>query len=156
MGHENDLLTPGLKFLAAGVVLGIILAVIAVSGYHAAGSPSFCISCHSMKDVGRHWQQSRHKQYACIECHLPDSSIAVQVSYKTRAGLNDVYHETLRSYPAKIRLSGEARGIAEGNCLRCHFSTVQKTFMAAGGECLKCHQRLVHGPGQETGGIKVE
>lgn len=110
-----------------------------------------------MKDVGEHWRQSHHKQYACIECHLPDAHLAAQAAYKTKAGLNDLYHETLRSYPAAIRLSAEARGIAEGNCLRCHFSTVENTFMAGGeGGCLSCHQRLVHGPGRDTGGIRVE
>ncbi len=83
--------------------------------------------------MGAHWQQSNHKQFACIECHLPDSNIAIKVAYKTKAGLNDLYHETLRSYPASIRYLAEARGIAEGNCLRCHYSTVGNTFMALQG-----------------------
>ncbi len=156
MGHESNLSRPGIWSAAAGTLFGIILAVALAAGYHASGNPAFCISCHSMKDIGSHWQQSQHKQFACIECHLPDSTLIPQVTYKTKAGLNDLYHETLRSYPSRIRLSEEARDIAEGNCLRCHFSTVQNTFMAAGGECLKCHQGLVHGSGQETGGIKVE
>jgi cytochrome c nitrite reductase small subunit len=110
-----------------------------------------------MKPMGDHWQQSRHKQFACIECHLPDSNIAAKVAYKAKAGLSDLYHETLRSYPAAIRISAEARTIAEGNCLRCHFSTVENTFMVeGGGSCLMCHHRLVHGPAQETGGIALE
>jgi cytochrome c nitrite reductase small subunit len=154
---NNSLDKAGIKILAAGAVIGIFIAFFTVGSYHAAGSPAFCMSCHSMKDVGKHWQQSRHKQFACIECHLPDSNIAVQVTYKGKAGLNDLFHETLRAYPAKIHLSSEARGIADGNCLRCHYSTVENTFMAGqGGDCLKCHHGLVHGTGMETGGIKIE
>jgi cytochrome c nitrite reductase small subunit len=154
---QNDLDKSSIKILAAGVILGIAIALFTIAGYHAAGSPVFCMACHSMKDTGKHWQQSLHKQFACIECHLPDSNIIVQVVYKTKAGLNDLYHETLRTYPSSIRISDEARGIAEGNCYRCHYSTIENTFMVGqGADCLKCHRRLVHGPGLETGGIKVE
>jgi len=157
VGDQNNLDKLGIKVLTTGAVIGIFIAIVTVASYHAAGSPSFCMACHSMKDVGKHWQQSFHKQFACIECHLPEGNIAVKVAYKTKAGLNDLYHETLRSYPASIRISAEAQGIAEGNCLRCHYSTVGNTFMAGqGGNCLKCHHRLAHGPVQETGGIKVE
>jgi len=133
------------------------MAAAAGATYHASGNPSFCTACHSMKGVGGQWERSLHKQFACIECHLPDENMFGQVAYKTKAGLHDLYHETLRSYPASIRISAEGRKIVEGNCLRCHFSTVQHTFMAApGGKCLTCHIRLVHGPEKETGGIRVE
>lgn len=146
-----------MKFLAAGVITGILIVLISIGGYHAAGSPAFCASCHSMNDVASQWRKSQHKQFACIECHLPDSNLAVQVTYKAKAGLNDLYHETLKTYPASISISSEAKMIAEGNCLRCHFSTVENTPMArAGGSCLKCHRGLVHGSGKQTGGISVE
>lgn len=88
MWPQNDLDKSGIKILAAGVVLGIAIALFTIAGYHAAGSPVFCMACHSMKDTGKHWQQSLHKQFACIECHLPDSNIIVQVVYKTKAGLD--------------------------------------------------------------------
>ncbi|HPR52446.1 MAG TPA: NapC/NirT family cytochrome c [Deltaproteobacteria bacterium] len=157
MGSKDKALRSIIKVLLAGAFIGILITLISVAGYHAAGSPVFCMSCHSMKDVGATWKQSQHKQFACIECHLPDSNIAVQVAYKTKAGLNDLYHETLRAYPASISISSEAREIADGNCLRCHSSTVQKTFMVeGGGDCIKCHHGLVHGTGKIAGGIKVE
>jgi len=146
-----------LKFLAIGVGLGILITLTAMGTYHAAGSPVFCLSCHSMQDVGSAWRQSRHKQFACIECHLPDGNIAVQAAYKAKAGMRDLYHETLRDYAAFIDISDEGVSIAEGNCLRCHFSTVQGTFMASeGGACLACHRELVHGVESRIGGIHVE
>ncbi|HOS96239.1 MAG TPA: NapC/NirT family cytochrome c [Deltaproteobacteria bacterium] len=157
MGYRDILRAPALRILAAGVVVGVVFCAAVVSGYHASGNPAFCTACHSMKDVGDTWGRSLHKQYACIECHLPDSNLVAQAAYKTRAGLNDLYHETLRSYPASLRLSDEGRGIVEGNCLRCHFSTVQNTFMASPGTaCLNCHRALIHGTGLVQGGISVE
>jgi cytochrome c nitrite reductase small subunit len=157
LGKHNKPSKPVIAVLVAGAFIGILFTLISIEGYHAAGNPVFCLSCHSMKEVGFNWKQSRHKQFACIECHLPDSNIAVQVTYKAKAGLHDLYHETLRAYPAAISISPEAREIAEGNCLRCHFSTVENTFMVGGGgDCLKCHRSLVHGTGKEAGGIKVE
>ncbi len=157
MGHDNDRLYPAIKILAAGVIIGVFFAIAGAVTYHASGNPLFCTACHSMAGVGEQWERSLHKQFACIECHLPDSNIFEQVAYKTKAGLNDLYHETLRSYPATIRISAEARDIVQGNCLRCHYATVENTFMAAqGGSCLKCHGRVVHGPEKETGGIRVE
>ena len=88
MSPQNDLDKSGIKILAAGLILGIGIALFTIAGYHTAGSPVFCMACHSMKDTGKHWQQSLHKQFACIECHLPDSNIIVQVVYKTKAGLD--------------------------------------------------------------------
>lgn len=157
MGRQDNPYKKMMKIIAAGVFIGVLITMFSIGGYHAAGSPGFCMSCHSMKDVGFQWQQSQHKQFACIECHLPDSNIAVQAAYKGKAGLRDLYHETLRTYPASIKISAEGRGIAEGNCLRCHSSTIEKTFMAGEeGRCQKCHHGLVHGSGRETGGIRVE
>jgi cytochrome c nitrite reductase small subunit len=157
VGQDNNRLNPGIKTLAVGIIIGVFIAIAGASNYHASGNPSFCTACHSMQVVGEQWERSLHKQFACIECHLPDSNIFEQVAYKTKAGLNDLYHETLRGYPAAIRISAESRDIVQGNCLRCHYSTVERTFMASqGGNCLKCHKRVVHGPEKETGGIRVE
>ena len=135
--------------------IGILITLISFAGYHAAGSSVFCMSCHSMKEVGATWKQSQHKQFACIECHLPNNNLAVQLAYKTKAGLNDLYHETLR-HTATIIISSEARAIADGNCLRCHSSTVQNTFMMKMEEIASRHYGLVHGTEKIAGGINVE
>lgn len=145
------------RILVAGIIIGVFIAAFTAIGYHGAGSPRFCIGCHSMEHVGNRWQQSNHKQFACIECHLPNDNLIVQVTYKARAGLNDLFHETFRSYPAAILISMEGKGIARGNCLRCHYSTIENTPMTRqGGDCLKCHRNLVHGRGLEKGGMNVE
>lgn len=137
----------------SGFVAGAIIVFAMVGGYHASGNPLVCGSCHSMDHVYGRWQASMHKQFACTECHLPDTNIAGKIGYKVKAGLNDLYHETLRNYPASISISAEGARIANGNCLRCHFSTVQNTFMGNGGvNCIKCHRYSVHQRGLEKGG----
>ena len=143
--------------IAVGIVIGLVVAAIAAGGYHFAGTPQFCASCHSMETVHSGWQQSKHKQFACIDCHLPDSNLVHQVGYKAAVGMRDLYYETLRSYPDAIKLTAGGQEIVNGNCLRCHFSTVEKTNMATGGaSCVKCHRHLVHGQGLTKGGINVE
>ena len=144
--------TPG-KIIFVGMIAGAVLMAVMVGGYHASGNPLVCGSCHSMDHVFARWSHSTHKQFACIECHLPHTNIVGKVAYKAKAGLNDLYHETLKSYTAVVPISDEGRGIANKNCLRCHFSTVQNTPMGAGGaDCLKCHRFTVHQRGLEKGG----
>ncbi len=145
------------KVLIPGIIIGIVLAAVAVAAYHSSGDARFCGSCHSMKPLQASWKISNHRQFACVECHLPDTHIAGKVIYKTRAGLNDLIHETVRDYPAGIGLSVHGRQIINGNCFRCHASTISGTPMIKQGvDCLHCHRYLVHGRGQEDGGIKVE
>jgi cytochrome c nitrite reductase small subunit len=142
---------------AVGIFIGLVIAAIVAGSYHLAGTPQFCASCHSMETVHSGWQQSKHKQFACIDCHLPDSNLAHQVGYKAAVGMRDLYYETLRSYPDAIKLTAGGQEIVDGNCLRCHFSTVEKTNMASGGaSCVKCHRHLVHGQRLTKGGINVE
>lgn len=150
--RENSRRSPG-KTIIVGIIAGAVLMAVMIGGYHASGNPLVCGSCHSMDHVYAQWSHSLHKQFACIECHLPHTNIAGKVAYKVKAGLNDLYHETFKSYSAAIPISGEGRKIASQNCLRCHFSTVQNTPMAAGGaDCLKCHRFTVHQRGLEKGG----
>ncbi|HET6459971.1 MAG TPA: NapC/NirT family cytochrome c, partial [Syntrophales bacterium] len=67
---------PPPKILGSGVIAGVVIALILAGGYHASGSPKLCCSCHSMELVYQRWNQTNHKQFACTECHLPDTNIA--------------------------------------------------------------------------------
>lgn len=143
--------------LGSGILLGVVLAALLSGAYSASGDARFCAACHSMEHVQSRLLLTNHKQFACIECHLPAAGLAVQMTYKARAGLNDLFHETLRTYPAAIRISLSGREILRGNCLRCHASTIENTPMAGGkGDCMKCHRFLVHGRGLDKGGMRVE
>jgi len=145
------------RLIAIGASLGAIFMVVVFSGYHFGGIPYFCGSCHSMENNYFAWQASRHKQFACVECHLPRNNIAYAAVYKTYAGIRDVVGETTRTYPFVIKLTNHARGIANSNCKRCHFSTIEKTPMAKGNaDCMKCHKFIVHGRPVGQGGLRFE
>lgn len=141
------------RLVGMGSAFGAIVMIVIFGAYHFAGRSTFCGSCHSMENNYFTWKTSKHKQFACIECHLPTGNMAHTVLYKAYAGARDVAGETTRSYPFTIKLTNSARAIANSNCSRCHFSTVEATFMARGNaDCMKCHKFLVHGRPAPNGG----
>ncbi|OPY74061.1 MAG: Cytochrome c-type protein NrfH [Syntrophorhabdus sp. PtaU1.Bin050] len=145
------------KLPLVGILIGVVLTIAVSVGYQLAGSSRFCGACHSMTDVADRWGLSKHKQFACVECHMPDAGMVERVTYKAQAGFRDLLHETLRDYPAMIRLSARGERIINENCLRCHYSTVERTGMSKGGQsCAKCHRRLIHGTGLARGGLSNE
>ncbi len=146
-----------LKFMLIGMVVAVAGMVFAGTGYVMAESPEFCGSCHSMEQAFSTWETSNHKHLDCTDCHLPQGNLAIKLVTKTQTGMNDVYHEVLRDYPATMSVSSKGKSIVEENCLRCHQSTVENTAMAAGGQdCTKCHRGLVHGINKGKGGMKIE
>lgn len=147
-----------LKMVFVGLIIAIVGMAAVSGGYVYAESPKFCGSCHSMDTAFTTWQHSNHKQLACTDCHLPNNNLAVKLVAKAQTGITDVYHETLRDYPASIKVTAQGKAYVNGNCLRCHQSTVEATGMGDGGQdCTKCHRGLVHKRGSVSkGGVKYE
>ncbi|HAR94933.1 MAG TPA: cytochrome C nitrite reductase [Deltaproteobacteria bacterium] len=138
-------------FLVLVAIAGAIAMALLVHLYHLSASPRVCTGCHSMVDVGSTWQTSNHKQFACVECHMPvGDNIASKLLYKTRSGLHDLWHETIRDYPASLRLSADARTLVSANCLRCHQSTVERVTVVTGTaiSCTNCHRHTMHHKGR--------
>jgi cytochrome c nitrite reductase small subunit len=157
MNWKNLFNTDKRALFGTGTLCGIIIAVVTASVYTASGSSYLCGSCHSMEHAYKRWQVSPHKQFSCPDCHLPATHLPGKLAYKSHAGSHDLVYETMRIYPAAILLSTEGREITNGNCVRCHSSTIEKTRMAETPvDCTKCHRFLVHGRGLEKGGISVE
>ncbi|MGI6091600.1 MAG: cytochrome c3 family protein [Negativicutes bacterium] len=145
------------KLILLGAVAAVLGVAIFGAGLAYADKPLFCGSCHSMKHVTLTWQASNHKQFSCGECHLPQDSLLAKLYTKGENGMRHTYHEVLRDYPDTIRFTETARVIANKNCLRCHASTIEGTFMSAGGaDCTKCHRTIPHRQSQPDGGVKVE
>jgi cytochrome c nitrite reductase small subunit len=145
------------KIFLTGIVAGVCLLLVIGAGYKWAGTPEFCGSCHSMERVQRTWQMSTHRQFDCIECHLPHRSFAEGFIYKAKAGMRDVSDEFGRNYNVVTPVTPEARKILQDNCLRCHSSTVAETRMNRGEtQCTQCHRDLVHGRGEPKGVLRSE
>jgi cytochrome c nitrite reductase small subunit len=139
--------------LVTGIIAGMVFMALLIGGYHLSAEPGLCIACHSMHDVGSTWQMSNHKQFECVECHLPPSNTVAKVFYKMRIGLHDLWHETIRDYPASLAASQSARTIAGRNCVRCHHSTMERVsaFSGTQPDCMKCHRRIVHRARKDIG-----
>jgi trimethylamine-N-oxide reductase cytochrome c-type subunit TorC len=55
--------------LMAGLIAG--LAVVATwTSVEISSRPQFCGSCHIMSPYYESWKQSKHKNVACVECHI--------------------------------------------------------------------------------------
>ncbi|MEN6622956.1 MAG: NapC/NirT family cytochrome c, partial [Smithella sp.] len=122
----------GLKLVLLGFAAALVSVALGGAGYAVADSTQFCGSCHSMKEPYVAWQASNHKQLLCTDCHLPHDSLINKLITKVQTGNRDVYHETLRDYPAAIMLTDAGRQIVNGNCRRSHQTTVENTALAGG------------------------
>lgn len=141
-----------LKYVFLGFAAAFAAMFFFGAGLSYADKPAFCGSCHSMGHVYRTWQASQHKQFSCGDCHLPQNSLFYKLYVKGENGMRHTYHETLRDYPVTIAFTPSAKVIADGNCLRCHGSTVQQTHLSEPGQsCTTCHRGMVHGQGLEEG-----
>ena len=161
MEWKNLLKKHTLACLAGGFAVGVAAVAFGSVFNSVSGSPAFCGNCHSMEFEAATFAESTHRNLECTECHLPHENLAVYFAEKGRTGLVDMYHETLRDYPAHIKLSSDARQMVNKNCLRCHESTMGEVRLTAedkdtGGDCLKCHSRIAHGANHLERGIKVE
>ncbi len=149
-----------LKFLAGGFVVGVFCLAFTQLMLHATGTKTFCSVCHSMQHEAETFAVSSHRELDCIECHLPHDNTAHYLIEKGRTGMVDMYHELLRDYPARIKLTADSRQMINDNCVRCHNSTMSYVTFDEGkqgnSDCLKCHSRIAHGSNHLEGGIEIE
>ena len=53
-----------------GAWLSLMVIMTAAAAWYTS-RPQFCNSCHIMEPYYKSWQESSHKDVACIECHFP-------------------------------------------------------------------------------------
>jgi predicted CXXCH cytochrome family protein len=104
------------------IVLGVIAvggAILLTLGMLTSGAAvytsrsQFCISCHIMEPYYVSWQESSHRDVACIKCHFPPGA-AEKVRGKMLGLVQLLKYVTATAGP---RLSAE---ISDASCLRCH------------------------------------
>lgn len=128
-----------------GLIIGLLsfLFILTNSAISYSDNARFCLNCHSMNDAYESLQHSTHKQFKCTECHAPHSYFA-KLSFKTRAGLHDLYVTTLGTVPQVIRATDESKEVIAQNCIRCHKTTVENVAMGQGRLCTDCHRDAAH------------
>jgi hypothetical protein len=60
------------------VVVGIIVVILAVLVLPVAAQDSvaYCTSCKAMEPAERTWSDAAHSEVSCVECHVPEGTIA--------------------------------------------------------------------------------
>ena len=127
--------------LLVGVVLFFPVAL-------ATDRPAFCASCHGMVPFYDAWQQGKHKNVWCIDCHV-DHGYPNRFVHKLSA-LQEVWAQffTAATFP------NYNADVPDSRCLRCHpdvptriaavgnFS--HQMHLARGVPCAKCHADTGH------------
>jgi len=136
-----------------GLTLGIIAIVAALVGLFAAigppkllaktSTPEFCGSCHVMSTQYEAWfHNGAHKRAACVDCHLPNDTLARHLFWKTLDGVHDMIRFQTGQISDDQRLTARGARVVQENCRRCH-----EEIMARVNEdrhCWSCHRRLSH------------
>jgi cytochrome c nitrite reductase small subunit len=129
------------------VIIGVALAGFLAFGpprlFAKSESPEFCGSCHVLAPEYESWFHSgAHQNIKCVDCHLPNGSLAGHLAWKTLDGVKDFlrFHTGLVSDP--IRLSHHGAGVVVANCRRCHTEILSRLNEER--QCWDCHRRLTH------------
>jgi cytochrome c nitrite reductase small subunit len=132
------------------VILGLL--AVAVSAFLMLGppallakseTPEFCASCHVMQNQYDAWfHEGAHRSIACVDCHLPHQNIFVHYLWKSIDGMKDVIVFHSGNVPDRITISDHGQNVLQGNCVRCHSTTVWRIKKER--NCWECHRRLSH------------
>lgn len=152
-----------MKYVAIGCVMvavGTVAYVVKASNMvsYLSSDPTVCINCHTMQTQYATWQHSSHRaKVTCVQCHLPQDSLAGKLLAKSRDGFKHSVAMTLRTYGYNIRASLSASDRVQANCIHCHreiVSQIMATSALYGGEgedqrrCWSCHRDVPHGIGR--------
>lgn len=144
----------GLLPIALLVVLGVLVGIGGYTFVYARGysylldDPRACVNCHIMRDEYSGWVASSHRSVTCNGCHTPHQLVP---KYLVKAQ-NGVAHSWAFTFedPQVIQIKQGSRTVVEANCLECHRSLVETTFLVEEGagvdgkDCTRCHARVGH------------
>lgn len=131
------------KWLAGGLVIGVVVSGVFAWGLNATDQRQFCASCHLMREAAVTQKMGAHANLTCNECHAPHALIA-KIPFKAKAGFEDVMGNiTGKDLP--IPPSRTQRDVVQQNCIVCH-GPVNKTVasMAVKPYCVDCHRSVAH------------
>jgi trimethylamine-N-oxide reductase cytochrome c-type subunit TorC len=112
-GSKKKKKSPKRKLL----ILAILLLIILIGGAFAVdytSKPSFCNTCHVMNGFTDSWEESSHKDVACIDCHS-EPGIAGMLAAKMNGASQVWVNLTNKPDPAEIKAKEE-----DINCINCH------------------------------------
>ena len=145
-------------FVLAAFFMIAVLAII--SGYryyeYRQEDPNFCVSCHPMKQALKEWQQGKHRDVLCQQCHqlsmLEQNQLLVAFVLKgNQKGFSQTHG---REKPWKECRKCHMENIAQGSLsLRKSYGHAKHVFMQ-GIDCKVCHTGSLHNFGPDERACK--
>lgn len=144
-------------------ILGIIgFAVLSYLAAEYTSRPQFCISCHIMKPYFVSWQESHHKNVACVECHIPPGvTHEIRAKYQALGMVAKYFTQTYGSKPwaeipdsACLRegchqtrlLNGKVTAqLGDVKIVFDHTPHLTETRRGMKLRCTSCHSQIVQG-----------
>lgn len=133
----------GLILLALGFGINIFFVVY-------SSQPSYCRSCHQMKQEYESWTKSSHTKVTCVACHQ-EPGIAGWTIMKLRIN-RMILLKTTKGYREPITTK-----VNSSSCMQCHdilrakvvqsygIKMSHKEPLEAGFRCSDCHNTVGHG-----------
>ena len=141
------------KFILGMGILLVGSYVLFQIGYVATSGPSFCATCHEVKNYVTSWQTAVHKNVNCLRCHQPSGELG-KFHAKAR-GLNYVFQHFSGDYSIPTRAV-----MSDHNCIECHLGDNQSypntirlsntskvshyETIKSSQSCLDCHRDTGH------------
>jgi cytochrome c nitrite reductase small subunit len=134
------------KWFLVSIALALLIIAYAGAGFsmRTTDTAPFCGTCHVMNEVVRTHQKSVHAGLTCNECHAPQDSLVSKMIFKTRAGMRDIYVNTLGTVPDLIQAKPATRTVINQNCKHCHFMTILNIDPQSKAHCTDCHRQVPH------------
>ncbi len=131
-------------------IIAFVVIVLLVIGYAYAGTPSFCGTCHIMKEYVTSWKDSSHaaKNIDCLDCHAKPGSLGVLSAYFAGLKRAALYFTGSYQKPKTV--------VSNNICFNCHLTTQdikKRSVLVEHYEvhlskedinCADCHAQLVH------------
>ena len=141
--HKTGFLLTFLILVVIAFALGGFLAFGPPGLYAKSESPEFCGSCHVLQPEYEAWFHSgAHSRIKCIDCHLPNDTLARHLIWKTLDGVKDSLAFHTGRVSETIRLSDHGAGVVLENCRRCHGEAVAR--INEDRRCWDCHRQISH------------
>lgn len=129
--------------IVAGAAVGGFVGFGPPGLYARSGTPEFCMQCHVMESQYENWfHNAGHRRQKCIDCHLPNDTMARHAAFKGMTGMWDAFVFYSGRVPDTIQITNRGAAIVQENCKRCHEQTV--SMIKEDRNCWSCHRRLSH------------
>lgn len=129
-------------------LLGTFLAFGPPGLYAKSETPEFCGSCHVMNTQYEAWFHSAHRRVTCVDCHLPNDTLARHLFWKGIDGMSDTIAFHTGRFADDIRISTHGAKVVQENCIRCHSEAVAR--ISTDRNCWECHRQFSH---KRTGAV---